>query len=505
MNALGIYFGPKSISIVEVKKRKILNNIQIPNSDFLADDTEDKVPEELKISALFKDRFRKYNITSNVATITLSGRDLIIRTFEIPVLPANELPSAINFEVKKYIPFKIEELVYNFQVQRDRNKRVYSVLFVGIKKEILEKYFLILEQVGIKIISIEYSAFSILRLVQLSNSKEKGVIALIDVDDKERDEANFTVTENGFPLFSCDIKLGISENAIIDPEKLKIELRISLDYYNHKFPAKRIKHVFFIGNPNFHESIGTFMRELDFSFKFIDSSRVIYEKLSFNLGFLKAYSSALSGNIKTNVKMNLLAAWQKSKQLRNPSVSQRNQISLSSLLSGVKLNPFVAASAALVLLVSYIQGASNRAALEKDLSSVLVARPIIPKVNAEATIEELEQIKSQDKQDISVMDSLVRKQLFLTPHLAAIPELIPEGMWLEDFSFTNFDKPEFTLKGMVYLGNNNKELELIDNFLSLLKKDRNFSKNFKQIALISVESRDYKDKPVTYFTISGRS
>lgn len=253
MTSLGIYFGPMAISIVETKGRKLINNIQISQSAIFTADLEEKVPAEAKMIrtiALFKEELRKNRIEAKEATLCLSGKDLIIRTFEIPMLPRNELQNAVNFEVKKYIPFKVEDLISDFQLKFDKTARTSTVLFMGIKKETLDRYISILDQLNIKINAIEYSAFSALRYLKLGGLRDKGLIGVLEADLQRNDEANLTVLENDFPLFSCDITLlnraeqaGRSEELepAVTLEKLKTEISMSLDYYHHKFPPKTLK------------------------------------------------------------------------------------------------------------------------------------------------------------------------------------------------------------------------------------------------------------------------
>ena len=208
MNSLGIYFGPKTITIVEANGKRLINNIRISQSAISSGDLEEKVPPELKTVTLFKDQLGKAKIEATEATVSLSGKDLIIRTFDLPTLPREELNSAINFEVRKYIPFKVEDLISDFQVKKiDRYKRKSLVLFVGIKKETLDNYISMLSQLDLKIDSIEYSAFSVLRLLKLANVRDKGVVGMLNIDLMEEDEVNFMVLEDGFPLFSRDITL----------------------------------------------------------------------------------------------------------------------------------------------------------------------------------------------------------------------------------------------------------------------------------------------------------
>ncbi len=511
--SLGIYFGPKMISIVEVKKGKgISNNIQISTSAFSVSVLDDRIPEEVKTVAVIKENLRKNQIEARETGITLSSKDLIIRTFGIPILPSNELHSAINFEAKKYIPFKIEELVSSYQVQLDKLSRRYYVLFVGIKKEILEKYFSILQQLNLKISSIEYSAFSILRLIDLIGLKEKGVIGVINIDVKEGDDAAFTVIENGFPLFTCDIKFssGTQENSNpmkddgMASEKFKTEIRISLDYYNHKFPGKRIKRMFLIGTSEYSAAIEAFVHELDLSFKLIDSSKIIGNSMPFSLSFLKGYSCALSNVVKTAVKVDILSAWEKAKQsteiLNNPIKI------ISAFFLGLKLNPIVLISAVLICIGSFVLGALQKAPLQRELNKIITVRPKAPNIDSQLSKDELQGIEAGYREQIITMEVIFKKQIYLTLQLSSISSLLPKGMWIESYRFTNNDGvPEFDIKGTVYLNNNSKELDAINTFLISLKKDSVFSKYFNSISVTSADTRNIGNKIATSFFITGRN
>src|SRR3989338_4731447 len=181
MNSLGIYFGPKVIGIVETKGKKIIHNISIPQTTISTGELEEKVPSDVKlieIIALINADLRRNKIESREAALCLSGKDLIIRTFEVPLLTREELQSAINFEARKYIPFKVEDLITDFRLKPEKATHTSLVLFMGIKKETLDRYVSILSQLDIKMSSIEYSAFSVLRALRLAKFSEKGVIGV---------------------------------------------------------------------------------------------------------------------------------------------------------------------------------------------------------------------------------------------------------------------------------------------------------------------------------------
>ncbi len=513
MSSLGIYFGPKSISVVETKNKKVINHSEISNAAYAISGLETKVPEEIKIVALLKETLRKNKIESKDATVMLSGKDLIIRTFGIPILPANELSGAINFEAKKYIPFKIEDLIFDFQTHLDRVNKSYSVLFVGIKKEILEKYFSILNQLNIKIASIEYSPFSIIRLMELTGNKNKGVIGVINIDSKEGDGADFTVLENGFPLFSCDIKFTSSLQDISSAttlgqdvasiDKLKSEIRISLDYYNHKFPIKKIKQMFLIGSFEYLPNIEVFLQELNLQFRFIDPSKVILGKQPpFSLSFLKAYCGSMLAAIKSTVSINILSAWDKSKRLK-AAVEHPSSVLLL-LLTGVKLNPVVVICALLIGSSGYVYGLVQKTPLQKELNRIVATHPGSKSMTSQS-YDELGNTVSQYKSNIGVLDALLKQQLYLTPQLSVIPVILPKGLWLEIIIFSTTEKGgELNLTGRAYFDDRGKESVAVNNFLIALKKQECF-RYMKNMEIVSMDTAKFQEKTVTNFKISGHN
>ena len=127
---LGIYFGIKTISIVETQNKKIINSLKIPREAVSGGELEEKVPEEIKLVALIKNELRNAGIETKDTAITIPGNDLIIRSFEMNLLPREELLTAVTFEAKKYIPFKTEDLISDFQLKTDtRNKKNLVLLF----------------------------------------------------------------------------------------------------------------------------------------------------------------------------------------------------------------------------------------------------------------------------------------------------------------------------------------------------------------------------------------
>jgi type IV pilus assembly protein PilM len=512
MSSLGVYFGPKLISIVETKGKKIINNTKITQLTTSADELEEKVPSQIKgleIVALFKDELRRNKIEAKEATISLSGKDFIIRTFEMPLLPREELKSAINFEAKKYIPFKVEELVSNFQLKFDKVSRTNTVLFMGIKKEVLDRYISVFNQLNIKINSIEYSAFSTLRLLKLTGLSNKGIMGILGTDLKLEDETNFTVLEDGFPLFSRDIALtsehedlekteGVGSQMIL--EKLKTEMRVSLDYFHRKFPTKDIKKIFFVCEEAYRSNLEALMQEIGLSGKFIDITRHIDRSIPYSLSSIKGYSSSLSRVIKSDLKSNLLAPKEQVALLKGRAEA-------FPLLKGLKLDYKMATLGLLICLATFGFGYHRMESLRKEFNSIISLRAAVATVSLGAPYEDLTDTDSKYKSKLDALDNLIKKQLYVTELLDTIPGIIPKGVWLTKFSFNREGEAriDLSLEGAVYLGNSDKEFGAVNQFLSSLKGAANFIKYFREINIVSMDRRQLDKVTVTNFLILCKS
>lgn len=515
-NPLGIYFGTKTINIVESRGRKLVSNIQIPQSLIPSAQSEEKVPPEVKaleVVALIKDELRKNKIEAKEASIVLCGSDLIVRTFEIPMLPHSELEGAINFEARKHIPFKVEDLICAYQVRFEKTSHTNIILFMGIKKETMDRYFSILAQLNIKISAIEYSAFCALRFLKLAGVSDRDIIGVLETDLEGENEINLTVLENGFPLFSRDIGFeampqGEGAAGSFDDvfERLKKEVRVSLDYYGNKFPAKNIKKLCLMSNPAHRAGLEALIKEFGLSLHFIDTSRPIGKSLPFSMNFIKAYTGSLSKGVSLGLKLDLLTAREKSKAKKG---IQKEAISLAFLLEtikAIKLDYRALALGLSICILTFGAGFYKTGILRKELNSVHAKQVKISSVKASADNKELTAIDSQYKNKLAILSKLISQQAYVTEVLNIIPPALPKGFWLTRLSYKKEeDRMSLVLEGMGYLADATKEFEEANKFISHLRQNPVFSKYFSEINIDSLDRRPSDKIMATIFSISCKN
>lgn len=511
MNALGLYFGPKAITIVESKGKKVIHNILIPQTTFSPGELEEKVPSDVKlieIIALIKDELRRNKIETRDVSLCLSGKDLIIRSFEMPLLPKEELKSAINFEAKKYIPFKVEDMITDFQLKFEKESRINLVLFMGVKKETFERYVSILRQLDMRMVSVEYSAFGILRALKLARLSEKGVYGVLGVDVAGEDEINFSVLEDGFPLFSRDIVLATGQQAQAPAEevlgtsqaleKLKTEIRVSLGYYHRKFPTKNIKNIYLLCNNEFRTDLEAYMSEIGVGVSFVDVTRQIDKTLPYSLSFIKAFSASLSRAVKSNIKIDLLGEGEKTVKVKE------SRFDVSSFLKGLELDLKVVSAGILICAATFLYGIYRATPIRNELSRIMAMRVKVSSVQSDVSYAELQEIDSRFNNKLANFDKLIKKQLYLTIPLDVIPRVLPKGSWLTQLTFMNKEDggSELVFAGKVYLGDGSKEFEAVNEIIAKLKDNQNFNRYFKDISINSVSREQSGSMASTVFSIT---
>lgn len=507
MNSLGIYFGVKDINLVEASGKKIINNIRFPHPGITEAELEEKVPADIKIIAMLKDAFRSHNIKAEEVFFCVSGQDMVSRTFEIPLLPQSELKSAINFEVKKYIPFKLDELDYDSQVLFNKKDKTSLVFFVGIKKEILANYISIAKQLNLKLGILEYSAFSVLRFLKLAGLSDTGVVGVLCFDSNNEDEANFMVFENGFPVFTRDFvfiaepggfEQTVEADSVAKREKLKSEIRISLDYYKRKFSGKIIRNIFIISDKESQPELNAFFTESSIPVKFVETQKILGKGAVYSSILAKSFAAALFKSVPLKVRINLIGERFKAGK------GAAEGFKFLALLEGVRIDFTFILLGALICAAAFGIGLMRAKPIQEELDGLKNKRIEVSSVSATDDFETLSATKSKYRKKISALDNLAKNQVYATYPLDAIPRALPKGVWLDDLRFSQKkDGAEgLFLDGGVYLANSEDELKAVNAFLANLKSDPIFSKYFKNIIINSIDRKLIEEKSITVFSIS---
>jgi type IV pilus assembly protein PilM len=200
---LGIDIGSLSVKVVELSKSG--DKIRLENYGFSTTKSFLKKsfpqgtflfsPEE--ISQILKSILKEARIKTTLANFALPDLSSFFTTIELPPMTKEEIPKAVSFEARKYIPLPLDEVVLDWSIIekkaiREDGEEKMKILLVAIPKEIIQKYQKIAQLSGLKVQSLETEAFALKRA--LVKEKEKGVICLVDIGIQS---TSFSLIEDG--------------------------------------------------------------------------------------------------------------------------------------------------------------------------------------------------------------------------------------------------------------------------------------------------------------------
>ncbi len=194
---------------------------------------------------------RDKGLSALAVNTAVSGESVIVRYIDLPKMKKEEIGQALKFEAQQYIPFKIEEVIFDYHILAPltTNENRMKVLLVAAKKQTIMETIELIQQAGLKPNLIDVNACSLINCFQATGPKikETDVFALINL---ELDLVSIDILQGNLPFFTRDISLledapsaaNIAEREQQPLERLKPflanlirEIRLSIHYFESEF------------------------------------------------------------------------------------------------------------------------------------------------------------------------------------------------------------------------------------------------------------------------------
>ena len=260
---LGVYSCGEHINLVEVEGRHIVSQVRLS----FADISDQGVPPQQRKAEVLKEALYNNKIRAKKVLLGLSGQEQFIRSFQMIMLSKSELNMGVQFEVKKYIPFRTDDLASDYQYRENKKLGKMDVLFVAVTKNSMDTHCASLKEAGLAVSAVEPASLALLRILSCLQQMDTTIaFALVVAHGLE---AEVTIIDQGFPIFSREIKLpaGSDLDELSFRGRLANEIRVSLDYYRRQFTVPNIEKILFLSkNLPFLEGLITGLSE-DLSIK----------------------------------------------------------------------------------------------------------------------------------------------------------------------------------------------------------------------------------------------
>ena len=241
----------------------------------------------------------------------------------------NEVKGVVDFEASKYVPFALDDLSYSFYpmtVTEGKLRRI-RIIFVAIKKAVLESYKQILEQAALRVYVVEPATLSLIRIMDAKELLPKEeTVALIEMGDEM---GNIIVVDNHMPQFVREFQLCVpgATQETPDPQALMTrmmsEVRISLNYFNRQEERFKVKKLVFLSSSDPADILRRMEDDLRLPVISITTDSVLANAPSQDVNFLKAYGAALYPSLNLPSDLNLLESKTKTVKLVSEPITRK--------------------------------------------------------------------------------------------------------------------------------------------------------------------------------------
>lgn len=505
---LGVYWGEERIELVEVHKSVPVLRTSVPFSSIHTDELNiQSISEDARFLEIIQRSCRNAAFSTVDVHLSLASKDIILRWFLTPFMKPNEIQEVVSFEARKYLPFPIEDLVYNYNpsVINGPSGKQIGILFVGIKRDIYQRYVQVLSQSGLNVIYSEPACISFLRVLMDKKIVQPEQVNAILLTGKTNYE--IYIVNKGIVKFVRDFSLGVPfspDQDMSDFIKVKLanEVRVSLDFFSRQQADTDVQRIVVLDsfvNYDFYKGLSEDIGLAVFPYEI---GTLLEIEGGADICHLGAYGAALSGVTSNVIDFNLA----ESEQREQSPKQVRAAFKMPSFL------PF-AVGGGLLLILGLVWFFFNSKVTERE-SEVSAVRTDLGEY-ADLSFDEVESLKNKEIKLVKALKNLEIRSSTV-PVLMEIFRLLPDSMWLEQLTLTyetatsvgNDGMPRLvyapvlsmSLRGIVM--DANAGFNEVNNFLITLKTNPQVRSVFKEVALGDVASDEGKRFTVVSFPLS---
>ncbi len=460
--------------------------------------------------------------------VSIPSQDVLFRFFTVPTVPKTELDVVVQFEARKYVPFKMETLVWDYRAVAAKGPGQLDIVFSAVSRELFQQFQGVFAAAGIQPRLVEPRSVSLARLVEPANgSAPEEFVCIVEA---ERDTAHLAIVKNHLPYLTRDIVFAAaevpsaSESPVVealleqppgqepvvaeawqawraDPrgQHLLSELSVSMNFFLREYPSTTINRVILFGEEGV---VGPWCRGLSDELhcavemgKSCVDSRV---EGGLPLTFASALGLLEAAKRSAEVPLDFL---KRSAAVQHGRARAGGRFLLAEILAAFKTPQAVVCIGLAVCALGrlwFLEGLSVSA--ERGQFNQLVAsRPDIGSTLNAMSKEETESLKEKAEAQRAFLKQMIDQRVRVAAKLDAVARALPDGVWLTNLSFENpmgsSGKGQFqmAIRGACFLGEMGQELNAIHKFEEQVKRNPVFFSGFSIAQVDRIDAQTAAD------------
>lgn len=457
------------------------------------------------------------NLKAKRLAVSMPSQDVLFRFFTVPAVPKNELDSVVQFEARKYIPFRMETLIWSYAATPVKGANQMEIVFSAMSRDLFRQLQDACIAAGVHPSLMEPRSVSLSRLIPPSKSA-KEFVCLVEV---EAGAAHLAIVKDHLPYLTRDIVFArvadtgpegpgqeATPGAAAEPappagpdpraERLRSELSVSMNFFLREYPSTTIERIVLFGEETV---VGPWCRWLtDQLHCIVELGNTVVDPkvdgglpLTFApaLGLLEAARRPAAAPLDFLPRSTVKSAAPQPVQARLP------KLSLGQILATIKSPQGVMAmilSACLLGGWAFLEGLSVSAE-RTQLTQLVQARPDVDaRLNAMSG-EELKSLKENAENQLKFLKQLIEQRVAVATKLDALAHALPDGLWLTHLSFEDAVTPSgrsearMTIRGACYLDQPDQEMGAIHRFEEQVKRDQRFLSGFSVAQVDQIDAQ----------------
>lgn len=492
--ATGVVIRSRDIELLALQGRKAVARVRVPMEGADTAFLPRALQQALAASGL---KVRKLSVS-------IPSQDVLLRFFTIPMVPKPEWDAAVQFEARKYIPFKTDQLIWDYHIVPSAEANRLDVVFAAITQDLFRAVQEACMQAGVQPALIEPRGLSLARLLEpVKGDASQAFTCIVDV---EEDIGHLAIVKNRVPYLTRNINLiprfglvepplepvaqpTLPDESSVDPraQRLFSELSVSMDFFMREYPSTTIPRVVLCGEEGL---IGSWCQwladqlhcEVELGSGLV--SRFIQDAvpLSFAsaVGLLQAQVDPRGASLDFLKRSVVRPALPSRPRTIPQGFTPRALLEAATSPQGV----MHAVAAVAVAAACWVSGTLMVKAEQAKLAQIVAAVPEAAWDLSQRAQSELDALKSKSTSQLSVLKPLLDQRVRVAAKLDALVRTLPDGVWITGLDYedpldgSGKSQPRLSLKGACFLGDAGKELSAIQQFEEQVKRSPMFFLGF---------------------------
>ena len=487
---VGLYLGVDSLGGVVISNGKVIASTHYTLSSLEEESHVENLSDEVKWEALINKCMREMNVETKDIYLSMADRDFIFRFFEMPLMKRHEIQSSVTYEIEKYIPFKLEELRWDYSTIKFPKEKKMDVSFLGLKEDVYQNIQGLFTRLGLNPVVFEPSAVSLARTLKtLKKFAKPKNFALLDLTGGE---GYLTFFHYDLPVFNRYFTIPLVKDEMPKLEEVVNPVRLSFQYFRREFSFYKLDQLNIMSNASDEQLVNMLKEEL---------------QTEVQLCCPDDFMAGGSGieNLKAMGVADAEGSAYKFRPLLSPTAERIERAKIEVPLRRMMLFSIVtlgiAVYAAFFLLTERYLAKKNVELAAKQHELVIPAGLKAPWADVDKEI-------ADHKESIAKIKAIKNNYEPIGPFIAKLirtgsDSLVPEGLWLENLSAQQQEgKWSGVFNGKVFFDDARKEREALDVFVYKLGRDAAVRKVFSLVELVSSSRAKTQEFDVTDFNVN---